>query len=182
MKSKVKTMGLLLGIMLAGSLMVQGQNAGVQPFYRNRAFNRIPDLTDKQKTELTALSQKHWVKMDTLRARMFRTTNIQKRGDIARDIQIEKDTHRQDVLNLLTDNQKEAFNANGRGMRGPLYGQYGRRGQGMGPGTGRDMKPGRGIGPGRGDYGMRGHRRGMGPGMNRGNCPMWQDGGRGTWQ
>ncbi len=171
MKSTVKTMGLLLGILLAGSLIVQGQNTYVQPGFRYRTFNRIPDLTEKQKTELTELAQTHWVKMDTLRAEMRRTTDIQKRGDIARDIQIEKDTHRQNVLNLLTDKQKEAFNSfPGMGMRGPAYGQPGRRG------------PGRGMGPGNRGYGMHGHGRGMGPGMNRNNCPVWQGRGRGVWQ
>ncbi len=179
MKSKVKTMGLLLGIVLAGSLMVQGQNADVQPFYGHRAFNRIPDLTEKQKTELNTLAQEHRVKMDTLRAQMNRTTDIQKRGDIARDIQIERDTHRKDVLDLLTDKQKEAFNAPGGWMRGPFYGQYGRRGNGRGPGS--DMRPGRGTGPGNG-YGMHRRGKGMGPGMNHNNCPVWQQQGRGTWQ
>lgn len=164
-------MGLLLGILLAGSLMVQGQDTDVQPGFRHRTFYRIPDLTEKQKTEITALAQKHWVKMDTLRAEMRRTTDIQKRGDIARDIQIEKDTHRQNVLNLLTDKQKEAFNSfPGRGMRGPANGQYGRRG------------PGWGMRPGNRGYGMYGHGRGMAPGMYRNNPPMWQGRGRGVWQ
>ena len=163
-------MGLLLVIMLAGSITVMGQNANVQQGLRSRSFNRIPDLTEKQKTELNSLAQKHWVKMDTLRAEMSRTTDIQKRGDIARDIQIERDTHRKDVLSLLTDKQKEALSTPGRGMRGQAYGQYGIRDRG------------RGMGPGNGRYGMQGRGRGMGPGNYRNNCPIWQGKGRGTWQ
>jgi hypothetical protein len=170
MKRKVKTMGLLLGIVLAGSIMVQGQNAEVQPFHRSRTFNRIPDLTDKQKTELNTLAKKHWVKLDTLRAQMSRTEDIQKRGDIARDIQIEKDTHRQDVLALLNDKQKEVFNETGRGMRGPAYGQFGRR------------APGRGMCRSNAGYGKRGHGKGTAPEMNRDNRPTSRGKDRGYWQ
>ncbi len=170
MKRKVKTIGLLLGIVLAGSIMVQGQKAEVQPFHRSRYFNRIPDLTDKQKTELNTLAQKHWVKMDTLRAQMSRTNDIQKRGEVARNIQIEKDTHRQDVLDLLTDKQKEAFNTTGRGMRGPVYGQYGRRG------------PGREMCRGNGGNRMRGKGKGSGRDMNRDNSPAWRGKDRGDRQ
>lgn len=130
-------MGLLLVLLLAGTMVIQGQN-NVQPGFRNRSFYGIPDLTEKQKTDLAALSEKHRTTMDTLRAEMLRTTDIQKRGDIARDLQIEKDTHRNDVLNLLTEKQKEALTAwqPGPRGRGPAYGNNAMRGRG------RDMDRG----------------------------------------
>jgi hypothetical protein len=170
MKRKIKSMGLLLALLLAGTIATQAQSNNMQAGFRNRSFYRIPDLTEKQRTDLNALSQKHQVRMDTLRAMMQRSTDIQKRGDIAKDLQIERDTHRQSVLGLLTESQKEAFNSASRPGnfgRGPMMARHDMRGPGRGMGqmnrNPRVGAQGRGVGQANRDFNcyMRGPRRGM---------------------
>jgi hypothetical protein len=170
MKSKIKSMGLLLILLLAGTIITQAQSNNIQPGFRDRAFYRIPDLTEKQKTDLMSLSQKHQVRMDTLYAMLQKSTDIQKRGDIAKDMQIERDTHRQSVLGLLTDSQKAAFNSASRPVRsgrGPMMARRDMRGPGRGMGqmnrNPRMGAQGRGMSRSNRDHDcfMKGHGRGM---------------------
>lgn len=159
MKKSIKTLGLVLVILLAGATILPAQNGMGMANMRGQNFHRIPDLTDKQKTELNTLAEKQMTQMQTLRDEMQATTDIEKRGDIAKKMQILRDTHRQDVLSLLTDKQKEAFNANsnvrmGRGGRGPIPGNFqrrgprGRMGYGNMNGNRNGRMPGRGMGYG----------------------------------
>ncbi len=163
MKSKIKSMGLLLALLLVGTIATRAQSNNMQDGFRNRSFYRIPDLTEKQKTDLTALSQKHLATMDSLRTMLQKSTDIQKRGDIAKDMQIERDTHRQSVLGLLTESQKEAFNSASRpgtAGRGPMMAR-------------RDMRgPGRGMGQMNRSPRMGAQGRGMGRGNRDCNCFM----------
>ena len=68
-----------------------------------------PVLTDKQKTDMTALRDKYRVESDTLRAQLRRSTDIKKRGDLAAKIQILADTYKSDANNLLTAEQKKSI-------------------------------------------------------------------------
>ena len=131
----------------------------------NQYCNRIPDLTGKQKTELTKLAETNQTKMAALRTEMQASTDIEKRGDIAKKMQILRDTHRSDMLNLLTDKQKEVLNANGNftagwGGRGPANCNFGRRGPRGGNGWGR--MNGNGYGNRRGRMNGNGYGNGFG--------------------
>ncbi len=163
MKNSIKTSGLVLAILFACTTVISAQNGMGRGYMRaqngmgrgymwaqndtvragmmTQNYRRIPDLTEKQKTDLTALAEKQRTEMQALRSEMQATTDIQKRGDIAKKIQILRDTHRQNVLNLLTDKQKEAFLANrgtmpGMGGRGPMNGNFRGRGPSRGMGYG----------------------------------------------
>ena len=150
MKNSIRTLGLVLVILLAGTTILPAQYG----MGRGMACPRIPDLTEKQKTDITALAEKHQSQMDDLRKEMTESTDIEKRGEIAKKIQILRDTHRKDILDQLTDEQKESFNtgsnlAPGRAGRGPRGGMgYGNMkgcvcGNGNGRGTGYGYMHGR---------------------------------------
>lgn len=161
MKNSIKTLGLALVILLAGSTLLPAQYG----MGRGMACPRIPDLTEKQKTDITALADKHQSQMDDLRKEMVESTDIEKRGEIAKKIQILRDTHRKDVLDQLTDAQKETFNAGGtlapgRRGNGPMNGNFRGRGSrgGMGYGNMNGCFCGRGQGRGMGFGNMNGRR------------------------
>lgn len=63
-------------------------------------LDRIPNLTDKQKKEISDLRQKHRDEMENLR------TDMQKRMKEMRD------SHRKAIMNILTDEQKKWFEEN----------------------------------------------------------------------
>jgi hypothetical protein len=157
MKSSIKILGIVLVFLIAGTTLLTAQYGMGRGNLRGQYFCRIYDLTEKQKTDLTAIREKHLIQRNDLRTEMQGTTDIEKRGEIAKKIQILRDTHREDIINQLTDKQKEALNSNNKFStctvgRGPMNGNFRGRGP-CGGGMGWwnfacGRGPGRGMGYG----------------------------------
>ena len=109
MKNSLKFTGLIMIILLSGSISANAQNVGMRGGMRDGigAMGYVtPPLTEEQKTKLTTMTEKYHVEMDTLRSQLRRSTDIKKRGDLASKIQILSDTHKSDLKNVLTADQK----------------------------------------------------------------------------
>lgn len=155
--SKVKTVGLVIAVMLlglnSGILAQRGMGNGngnrqgkMQGYY----CQNIPNLTDAQSKEITTLRTAHQKNMQTLRLAWSKknielqelqladnvNTNainkvIDEKSAISAKMQKAKVKHRNDVSNLLTDDQKVYFNSSNRGM-GQGYCSAKGKGQGYG--------------------------------------------------
>ena len=136
---------------LAGSTTVFSQAGRGRVNQPLQDCTSLPGITEKQKTDLTALSSKHTTEMDALRNELWNTSDRTKRNEIAVKMQDLRVSHYAEVQSVLTPEQKEAFMA-----KCPSY-----RGRGAG----------RGAGMGAGWYGNgngRGYGRGAGRGFRRG--------------
>jgi hypothetical protein len=125
MKTTNKIKSLVLILVVAGSMALNAQNGRANG--SGQFCSTLPDLTEKQKTELTALAKMHQSQMDALRTEMRGTTYRDKKSEVWTKMQEMRNSHRSEVLNLLTDKQKETFNSNGPakgGMtgKGPMSG------------------------------------------------------------
>jgi len=143
MKNSLKITGFMLIILLSGSMSVNAQYGGTRGGGYGSMGYVTPPLTEKQKTDITAMADKYRVEMDTLRSQLRRSTDIKKRGDLASKIQILSDTHKSDVQNVLTPEQKISLETVNNMFNG-------RRGYGMMPGNPSGMSQSRGSMPGRG--------------------------------
>lgn len=124
-------------LIMAGSLALNAQNGRGRANGGGNYCTSLPDLTDKQKTELSSLSEKHQSQMDALRSEMRSTTDRTKKAEVGTKMQNMNNSHRNEVLSLLTDKQKEVFNEKcpaNSGMRG--NGNRGGKGSGGGNGYG----------------------------------------------
>lgn len=176
MKTMKKTTVLVLAILMIASTNIfaqRGRNFDDrgQGFGRFDFCERIPDLTEDQEQKIEALRVVHLKEMtsfrnqmDELRAKkrtLITSDNsnmneinsvIDQMTDVHNKMMKASAIHRQDVRNLLTDDQKVYFDAmprhgrgHGRGMgragRGNRnFDGYGRgQGQGYGQGTGRGL-------------------------------------------
>jgi hypothetical protein len=99
----------LLILLLSGSISLYAQRGNGRGGMFGQTGRVTPVLTEKQKTDMTALTEKYRVEMDTLRAQLRRSTDIKKRGDLAGKIQILSDTYKSDATKLLTDEQKKSL-------------------------------------------------------------------------
>lgn len=126
-------------MIFAGSTVVTAQ------YGRGRVNNdpyrycmNLPDITDKQKSDIIAMSEKHRAEMDALRNDMWGSTDIEKRNELRLKMATLRNSHFNDIQSLLTDNQKEAFNSvcpayRGRAGKGmDFYNGRGGRGSGRG--------------------------------------------------
>lgn len=145
MKKTGRIFGLLLILLFAGSTMVNAQ------YGRGRASNdpygycmNLPDITEKQKSELTALSGKHRTEMDALRNEMRSSMDLDERNELRLKMTNLRNSHISDIQSILTDSQKQAFNS-----ACPAYRSRIGRGQGFGAArAGRAGRVGRGVGRG----------------------------------
>ena len=70
MKTQLKITSLAIMLIMAGSLALNAQNGRGRANGGGNYCTSLPDLTDKQKTELSSLSEKHQSQMDALRSEM----------------------------------------------------------------------------------------------------------------
>lgn len=188
MKAIIKITGFVLLLLIALNMSISAQFAGGWYSQADYMYQNLPDLTDKQKSELTALKEKYMEKRDAIVKEMWGTTDLYKRNAAAIRLQDLRISESNDVMNLLTDEQKNALYLNnsyygfGRGL-GPCGAGYGiGRGAGrgigwgnaMGTGYGVDYGFGRGMGPCGAGYALgRGAGRGMGRGVAYGMGRIW---------
>ncbi len=177
-KLKKVTLLIAIAIMIIGTSAYAQRgrnfNDNERGFGRQEFCQRIPDLTEDQQTKIEALRTGHLKEMTAYRNQMneFRakkhTLMTSDNGDMKEiNSVIDQMTgvhnkmmkasakHRQDVRNLLTDDQKVYFDArpmyrrgNGKGMGRAGRGQRNYSGYGRGQGQGYDQ--GQGLGYGRG--------------------------------
>ena len=141
MKAILKITGFAMMFLLTGSSALNAQFARGLGYSGYCMFQNLSGLTDKQKTELATLTGKHWTQMEAVTKEILEATDWGKKNEAAIKLQNIRLSHRNEVMNLLTDEQKNSLLMNnslylaggGRGM-GPC-------GAGLGPGGGR----GRGI-------------------------------------
>jgi hypothetical protein len=106
MKNSLKITGFMLILLLLGSMSINAQVGGRRGGMYGSMGYVTPPLTTEQQTKITTMADKYRVEMDTLRSQLRRSTDIKKRGDLASKIQILSDTHKSDVTNVLTPEQK----------------------------------------------------------------------------
>ena len=137
MKTLSRIFGLLLILIFAGSTAVNAQYgrgwASNDPY---RYCMNLPDITEKQKSELTTLSGKHRTEMDALRNEMRSSTDFEERSELRTKMTNLRNSHINDIQSVLTDSQKQTFNS-----ACPAYRSRGGRGQGFGA-----ARAGRGAG------------------------------------
>jgi len=170
MKPIKKIGGLIVIIFLGGSITLSGQyglgRRNVGGYYPVD----IPDLTEKQRTEISVLADKHWLLMDSLRRALWIEIDLDKQNEIIKESQDLAYSYRKSILRLLTKDQKEWLTNDSYYYGRPGYGRGQLRGIGWGMGYARrDYGFKRGIGRGMGScgggYGFgRGYGRGLGPG------------------
>ncbi|MBE0674692.1 MAG: hypothetical protein IH591_08535 [Bacteroidales bacterium] len=155
MKKMVKINVVLISLLLisGGMINAQGRGRGMEP---GQYCSNIPGITEKQKADLTELATKHRAEMDALRAERQGAKDRDAWYAAGQKMSAATDKHRFDILNVLTDEQKQNFapragfgpagqpNGRGRAMMAP--GRGAGRGPGMCPAM---MAPGR-MGGGRG--------------------------------
>ena len=170
MKTVNRITGLVFFFLMAGGTALFGQyGRGAMAGAGNMWLN-IPNLTDKQKTGMTAIVEKNRAEMDLLRKEMWEADTWEKKDAAAKKMQDMRLSHRKGMLNILTDEQKDQIILNNGLARrgGNAYGPGRGRGLGMGPcggGFGPGAARGRGMGAGAGYGTGRGPGRGMAPGM-----------------
>jgi Spy/CpxP family protein refolding chaperone len=158
---KIAVLAMAIMLMSGTSLFAQnGRNYSKQGnFYNegNNICNRIPDLTEDQQVKIEALRVNHLKERTALRNQtnelrakkqtLMTSDNadmkeinsvIDQMTELQNKKLKESAQHRQNVRNLLTDDQKVYFDSRpGRGHRnGMRSGNRGGRGQGNGQGTG----------------------------------------------
>lgn len=160
------------------SLLVASTIATAQRGFRNADSNAeytprecmIPNLTDEQEQKITTLRTAHWneikelhADLDIQRAELHKLQLADKPDTKAMDAKIEqmgalqtklhktRNSHRMEIKNLLTDEQKAWFDAH-QGNRGNRHGfkngRGGRGGCGFNQGAGRGRGNGYGNGSG----------------------------------
>jgi hypothetical protein len=118
------------------------QNADrVQP----TCINSIQDLSEDQKNEITNLEEEHQKAMAELRTERRSTTDAIEKNEIRGEMLKKVKAHREEVRNLLTEDQKQEYDllqATNKGRR-QGYAQ-GRRNAGQGAGLQAGNRNGRG--------------------------------------
>ncbi len=124
--------GWLLAIILMvsmGSMAQRGTRAG-----NYSCCEGIPGLTEKQKTEITALEKAHRSEMDVMRAERRKTGNYTTREAYQAAVDEKVTAHRDKVRSLLNEEQRVVFD---QLQSRQAQGHYARRaGRGGGPGMG----------------------------------------------
>lgn len=148
MKRVIKINLVLISLLLVtgGMIFAQGRGRVSEP---GQYCANLPGITDKQKTELSSLAEKHRAEMDALRAQRQGATDREAWYASGQKMREATDKHRFDIMNVLTPEQKQMFAprssgnvvAAGRGGRGPGM-TAGRMGS-AGPGGAAMMAPGR---------------------------------------
>lgn len=157
MKKLLKVTGFALVLLIAVSTTLNSQFGNRWYSAGDYMYQNLPGMTDKQRDQIRILTQKYQNQMDTITRELWVGNDWDKRNTAALRLQNNSIRYRDELLQILTDEQKDAL------MRNNYY--YGGRGMGpCGAGMGPGMRRTPGWGPGMGyGYGARGGR-GMGYG------------------
>ncbi len=150
---RIKTLSafLIALLMLTASNLYAQKGRGYaknRDFNKNQVCERIPDLTEEQEAKIKELRVDHLKEMKSFRNQMnelrarkrtFMTSDnadlkeinsvIDQMTEIQNQMMKATAKHRQEIRNLLTDEQRIFFDS--RPMRGPRHGKSMRHGRGM---------------------------------------------------
>lgn len=132
----MKRESLKIAVFLFALVLVAGGNALAQRGYgAGRGYNgcmNLPGLTEKQMTEITKLRQQHRKEMDEMRMEWRQSEAFAQHEKHLAEVDKKVVNHRNEVRNLLTEEQKAVFDNPGRGngrnraaMAGRGMGRYG---------------------------------------------------------
>ncbi len=178
MKPINKIGGLIVIIFLAGSITLSGQY-GLGRRNIGGYYPDIPDLTEKQRNEISILAERNWLLMDSLSGALWLEKDLDKQNEIIKESQDLAYSYRKNVLKLLTKDQKEWLTKDSYYYGRPRYGRGQLRGVGWGmgfagQGYGFNRGLGRGLRPCGGGFGFgRGYGSGYGRGYGRGLGSGW---------
>jgi hypothetical protein len=114
----------------------QGYGAGYGGPAILRNLDLIPDITEDQKAKITEMEINHRKAMAELRVKQLSTDDVSERIEIGGKMAKKGLTHRDEIRNLLSEEQKEKLDLllQGRFYRGMGYGRgfRGRGGRGAG--------------------------------------------------
>lgn len=106
----------------------------------NNCCQNIPNLTEKQQDQIDELRTSHLERMAELRQDRRGTTNFDEKDEIRETMLKERESHREEIRALLTEEQQAYFDEHYRNMR-----NYNARNSNCG-----NNKAGKGRGNGRG--------------------------------
>jgi hypothetical protein len=170
-----KMLGLIVILLFTGNITLNGQyGLGRRNF--GGFYPDIPDLTEKQRSEINVIADKHWFLMDSLRNELWMENDLDKRNELIKESHDLAYSYRKSVLGLLSKEQKDWLTNDSYYYGRPGYDRRSQlRGAGWGMGfVGRGYGYNRGFGRGLGPYGGGfGFGRGYGRGYGRGMGPGW---------
>ena len=104
-RTKILYLLILMGLIQLPYLNAQNQQKG------NGAccYNNIPTLTEQQKTKIADLNKKHFDEMDVLRDKKRNSSTVAEKDEISKQMADKCSKHRDEVRNLLDENQKQYF-------------------------------------------------------------------------
>lgn len=149
-KFNVIATALLFAAIVAANAQGRGRMSDPGQYCSN-----IPGLTEKQKSELVALAEKHRTEMEALRAERQGAQSRDEWFNTGQKMKEVSDKHRFDVLNTLTPEQRASYTPRNGNTYGPSNRPNG-RGMGNAPG----FASGRGACKGMRSPGMTGGGRG----------------------
>ncbi len=143
--------GLFFVLTVATTTAFSDNNQGRNCIARGTCVSQINNLTTEQKEKIGAMQTEHQKQMDQLRSRRRSTTDLSEKTQIWKEMNAEKQNHREKMKSLLTPEQQNQL-LSGNQSRG--------KGQSICTGKGQ----GKGSGKGQGN-GTRSGKR-----LNNGNC------------
>ncbi len=95
----------------ATTVFSQGRNNGNRNFQNKDiiCLEQISELSEQQKTQITAMEKSHQETMDKFRKERRSTTNLLEKNEIRGEMLKSVETHRNSVKNLLTENQQKEY-------------------------------------------------------------------------
>ncbi|HQE50896.1 MAG TPA: hypothetical protein PLD74_00915 [Prolixibacteraceae bacterium] len=140
----MKKKNLSMAALIAAVIMLTSVEALAQRGNRSGSYfccDNLPGLTEKQRTEITALEKAHRADMDAMRAERRKSGNYTTREAYQNLVDEKVAAHRGKVRALLNEEQKAVFD--NMQIR-PGRGQYGRAGYRPGAGQAGFGRRGRG--------------------------------------
>jgi acyl-CoA reductase-like NAD-dependent aldehyde dehydrogenase len=93
------------------------QSFGQRGRKMNNCCQNIPNLTEEQQDQIDELRSSHLEKMAELRQERRGTTNFDEKDEIREKMLKERETHREEIRALLTEEQQAYFDKHYRNMR-----------------------------------------------------------------
>jgi hypothetical protein len=93
------------------------QSFGQRGRKMNNCCQNIPNLTEEQQDQIDELRSSHLEKMAELRQERRGTTNFDEKDEIRETMLKERETHREEIRALLTEEQQAYFDKHYRNMR-----------------------------------------------------------------
>ena len=146
MNNKIKTTSLivLLLFVTVSASNAQNRRANSRMSFRGQCMN-IPELSDDQKDQISAINEAHRTTLDELREQLWNSEDRIAANEIRSKMILEQNKHLKKVSEVLDKEQLEYYNANviSNVKRGDRSYARGRRGsaqfeQGNRPGRGRN--------------------------------------------